>query len=111
MMIWDTKISFIQHNVNKQLPAHYAILQQAFENRIDIILLQEPALVSNPLNEGTWICIQHPSYYPILPEPGLSLTEIARRPRVLVYVRRLVGLQVGPRFDLALDPDFQVIKV
>lgn len=102
------KLSFIQHNVNRQPEAQQAVLQQAFESKADIVFLQEPALAS--IN-GAWICYQHPSYHPILPEPGLSLTEIAQRPRVLTYVRRLLGLQVNPRFDLASDPDFQVIEV
>ena len=102
------KLSFIQHNVNRQPEAQQAVLQQAFESKADIVFLQEPALAS--IN-GAWICYQHPSYHPILPEPGLSLTEIAQRPRVLTYVRRLLSLQVNPRFDLALDPDFQVIEV
>ena len=102
------KLSFIQHNVNRQPEAQQAVLQQAFESKADIVFLQEPALAPN---HGTWICYQHPSYYPILPEPGLSLTEIAQRPRVLTYVRRLLGLQVNPRFDLTSDPNFQVIEV
>lgn len=105
------KLSFIQHNTNKRPEAHYALLQQAFESQTDIVFIQEPYFASNPLNHGTWICIQHPSYYPILPEPGLSLTEIPRKPRVLTYVRKLLGLEVNPRFDLAVDPDFQVIEI
>ena len=105
------KLSFIQHNVNRQPEAQQAILQQAVESQTDIVFLQEPAVASNPLRNGTWICYQHPSYYPILPEPGLSLSDIPQRPRVLTYVRRLLGLQVNARFDLALDPDFQAIEV
>ena len=68
------KLSFIQHNVNRQPEAQQAVLQQAFESKADIVFLQKPALAPN---HGTWICYQHPSYYPILPELGLSLTEIA----------------------------------
>src|SRR6266516_1482151 len=104
------KLSFIQHNVNRQPEAQQAILQQAVESQTDLIFLQEPAFARNPRN-GTWIYYQHPSYYPILPEPGLSLTEIPLRPRVLIYVRRLLGLQVNPRFDLASDPNYQIIEV
>src|SRR6266516_549820 len=105
------KLSFIQHNVNRQPEAQQAILQQAVESQTDIVFLQEPALAPNPSRNGTWICYQHPSYYSILPEPGLFLTEIPQRPRVLTYIYRLLGLQVNPRFNLALDPDFQVIEV
>ena len=105
------KLSFIQHNVNRQPEAQQAILQQAVESQTDIVFLQEPALAPNPLRNGAWIYYQHPSYYPILPEPGLSLSEIPQRPRVLTYVRRLLGLQVNARFDLASDPDFQIIEV
>ena len=70
------KLSFIQHNVNRQPEAQQAILQQAVKSQTDIVFLQEPALAPNPLRNGAWICYQHPSYYPILPEPGLSLSEI-----------------------------------
>ena len=41
------KLSFIQHNVNRQLEAQQAVLQQAFESKADIVFLQEPALAPN----------------------------------------------------------------
>ena len=48
------KLSFIQHNVNRQPKAQRAILQQAVESQTDLIFLQEPAFTRNPRN-GTWI--------------------------------------------------------
>ena len=47
------KLSFIQHNVNRQPEAQQAILQQAVESQTDIVFLQEPALARNPLKDET----------------------------------------------------------
>ena len=94
------KLTFIQYNINRSSPAHYSLLQQAFENTsTDIILIQEPYVAYNKL-QGNFICISHPSFHTAPPIPMLSNNIVSERPRTFTYIRKSSCLQFSPRYDL-----------
>jgi hypothetical protein len=103
------KLQFIQHNANRQITAHHAVLQQAVETATDVVLLQEPYCPSGPLG---YIALQHSAFYTIPPTPSATLDNFAIRPRVLTYIRKnpSSGYQFNARYDLCSDPDLQVLK-
>jgi hypothetical protein len=102
-------ITITQHNAGKRDVAHHTILQQAFERKTDVLLLQEPFCPRNYATGG-FIGITHPAYYLITLQPTTSPSNITLKPRVLAYVRK-GSLAFTPRYDLCNDPDLQVIQV
>ena len=105
------KLTFIQHNVNRSSPAHYSLLQQAFENTsTDIILIQEPYVAYNKL-QGNFICISHSSFHTAPPIPMLSNNIVSERPCTLTYIWKSSCLQFSPRYDLCQDTDMQIIEL
>ena len=102
----NNHISFIQHNCGRSSEIQQTVLQQAFESKTTVILLQEPYFLK--LTEGDsvkYIALQHPAYFLVLPNAQGHLTST--RPRVASYIRKDT-LEFSPEaFD---DPDFQVIK-
>ena len=114
-MVVDTsssqrRIKFIQVNLNRQDIAHQTALQLAFENKTDILLLQEPHCPRN-FQLGGYVGLQHSAFHLVTPEPTTSLSNIRRKPRVLTYVRKASNLDFSPKYDLCSDPDIQVIEV
>ncbi len=76
----------MQINVGRGAPSHELALTLAFEDQIDIILIQEPYIYRDLTR-----CItkRHPSYEAFAPIDNWS----DARPRVLTYVRKNAGLQ------------------
>src|SRR6516162_6291397 len=101
-------IKFVQHNTNRQDVAHQTVLHQAFQNQVDVILLQEPHCPRNYPTQG-YVCLSHPSYHTIPPLKASLSSNI--RPRVLAYIRKASGLEFSPRYDICQDPDLQIIEV
>lgn len=102
------QISFIQHNTGKRDIAHYTILQQAYEAKVDIVLLQEPY---SPRGPQGFIGLSHPAYHLVLPQPSQGPSQIQVKPRVLTYIRKALQLAYTPRYDLQQDPDIQILQI
>src|SRR6266536_4964022 len=96
-------LTFFQHNIHKQDSVHQTVLEQAFQQQVDIVLLQEPYVGGNEVTG--FYTLPHPNYTLVLPQQGFSLSNIPIRPRVLTYVRKGVGIQYNPRYDLFSQPD------
>jgi ribonuclease HI/exonuclease III len=104
------RVKFIQVNLNKQAAAHDTALQIALETQTDILLLQEPYCPRN-YQTDRYIGLQHSAYYLLTPQPTSSYANIREKPRVLAYIRKAARLEFSPRYDLANDPDLQIIEV
>lgn len=78
-------LKLLQINVGKGGTNHESALTRAFEEKIDILLIQEPYLFSDLQRR---ITKRHPSYECFSPTDDWSI-----RPRVLTYLRKGVGLQ------------------
>ena len=98
------EISFIQHNVGKRQETHQTILEISFLRKIDIILLQEPAVWKNTL-ENRFFSISHPAFDLILPEKEKI------RPRVLIYIRKNVVFQYKKDYSFPQDNDFLSLEI
>lgn len=98
-------IRVLQANVARKSPATEGLLQLAIELKIDIILIQEPFIISSS-NPQEVRSINHPSFVQTLPvfSPGL-------RPRVLAYISRFMrGVKVN-RAALFASEDSMVLEV
>lgn len=71
-----------QANVGKSSPAHTALLQQCWEDHIDVILVQEPSV----MNDGRNRFNSHPGYSAYVPVDHWDSTST--QPRVITYVRK-----------------------
>src|SRR5271165_1187973 len=98
------EISFIQHNTHRSKEAHLATLQQAAENKIDILLIQEP-YTFQPQNQP-YISVSHSAFHTLFPA-----SELYIRPRVFIYINKTTKVSVNSRPDIVYDPDIQVIEV
>jgi ribonuclease HI len=110
MKATETSLSviIIQHNTNRQETATITVLEEGYQLAADIVLLQEPYCYRI---RGAFIPVQHPSYNLIAPIGYTSYPSLPKRPRVLAYIRKEIGLEISPRFDLVSDPDLQAIEV
>lgn len=104
----SSSITIVQHNANRNEPAHLGILDESLSISADIVLLQEPCYYS--IN-GAYIPPQHPSFDLLTPVPTASFPKLAVRPRVLAYVRKAARIEASPRYDIVCDPDLQAIGV
>ena len=105
------KLQFLQHNVNQQPEAQLSVLETALKNKVNIVFLQEPSFPQNPTTIRDFsLCFQHPSYIPVIPIPASDLSKIPGRPKVITYIRKTIGIEWNPQYNLALDPDFQIIE-
>lgn len=99
-------IRFLQANINKNSEATEALLNYAIEVNIDLVLIQEPWVVTSS-NPSETRSINHPSFVQTLP-----VTPTDYRPRVVVYTSRsLKGTQVNYRADLFSSPDVMVLDI
>lgn len=95
-----TKIRILQNNVARTSNAMHSCLDIANEQKIDLVLFQEPWM-----SRDNTYTISHSSFYCILP----SMQDI--RPRVAVFARRQSRFQPILRTDLGEDSDFLIIDV
>ena len=83
----DTLVAWA--NVGKIQPAHIALLQECYEEKVDVIHVQEP-WTGYPTKTQS-----HPGYEVYAPVDTWGDTD--ERPRVLTYVRKGAKLQVQQR--------------
>lgn len=99
-------IRVLQANLNRSILATESILELTVELKIDLILIQEPYILSpdNPIERRS---INHNSFSQILPahHPG-------QRPRTLVYVLRfLKNTQINYKAIALLSLDTILLEV
>ena len=68
--------------MGKSPPAHTALLQQCWEDHIDVILVQEPSVTNDGRNRFN----SHPGYSAYVPID--SWDGVASQPRVMTYVNK-----------------------
>ena len=78
-------LRLLQINVRKSGTSHELALATAFMERVDIVLIQEPYIYSDPQRR---ITKRHPAYECFTPIDNWST-----QPRVLTYLRKGIGLQ------------------
>ena len=100
-------LKVIQYNAGRSSPNQHSILQQALEERTDIICLQEPFTYKNNRNDknNPFLTLQHSAFTCYFP---LSKNT---RPRVTIYIRKATGILVVERLDLTTDTDLQILQV
>ena len=96
-------------NLNKSSPATEATLQAAVEMAVDLLVVQEPWLISTNKDFTLTRSINHPSFYQLFP----PLVSRSTRPRVMIYVSKQLKAEINniPNPSLLPDPDFQLVKV
>lgn len=77
-----------QCNVGKKPPAHTAFLELCWEDKVDVVLVQEPWI---GYTDGMRINT-HPGYVSYIPVDFWNSKET--RPRVMTYVRKGIRLKV-----------------
>lgn len=94
----QNSIRFLQHNTKKVDAIHQTVLQLAFEQNIQILLLQEPYLLRTTTKDGktTYAAVNHPAYYTVLPQPS-NPSSIEVKPRVIAYIKK--GLEFTTDYD------------
>ena len=98
----DTSLTIIQANLNKSRLATESILEIGIKEKADIILVQEPWLITE---NGSYIrSITHLGYIQLLPPCQTTI-----RPRTITYIRR--GLTIETTQLAIDDPDIQVLQL
>ena len=87
----------LQSNVRRSRTVQELALAQAFEARIDVVLLQEPYIFCTERRVTT----RHPFYECFTPTDDWN----SKCPRVLTYVRKGIGLSCTQRRPTAEGPD------
>ncbi|KAL9932933.1 hypothetical protein V8E36_008188, partial [Tilletia maclaganii] len=96
-------LKILQANVGRSGPRTDALLRRADEERIDIILVQEPGGYFAPGKE----CPRIGSTY----QPYLQREGSGRRPRVVTYVRKSTHWRPTPRQDLLPEPTDDILLI
>jgi hypothetical protein len=89
-------LTLLQINVGRGASAHEIALEQAFTEKIDVLLVQEPYVFTDLSRR---ITKRHPSYECFTPIDSWT----PRRPRVLTYVRKGAGLRTSQTRPLPED--------
>ena len=106
-------IQIIQANLMKSSTITESLLELAIEQDIDILLIQEPRIISTTGNNGevSFRSINHAAYTQLLPIYHSSSTETRIQPRTMAYIKRNINIQICLRSDLCADPDCMVLQV
>ena len=103
-----SQISILQINVNKGAIQHEIALSTAYNEQIDVVLIQEP-YISRDLPRR--ITKRHPSFNCFTPIDDWTNSQ----PRVLIYIRKSAGLrttQIRPdTLDQAALPDLLFLQI
>lgn len=100
----STSTRIIQVNLNRSSAATESVLQLAIELKIDLILVQEPWIISESPDYSNSRSISHISFSQILP------ITLGFRPRTLAYISKTYT----PSVTLApssIDPDLLVLLI
>lgn len=111
------KIKIGQHNTSRGREILQSCFEVAIHEDIEILFVQEPytfrssdtgyTSISNKSPQlHTHIPLNHPASHLLTPCSQQQL-----RPRVLTYLKKSSHWQVTPRFDLVMDPDYQILEV
>ena len=104
-MIEKSKIRVLQHNVAKSTNTMISCLEYAFDQKTDIILMQEPWIGDNE------ITISHLAYDRIMPDRSAEMIDQNKKPRTMTFVLKKSALKITPRPDITNDPDIQVLHI
>jgi hypothetical protein len=96
----NSKIQFLQQNVDKNPHKMHTCLEIGLELKIDYILFQEPFI-----NMDTMTTISHSAYYCIVPESEKI------RPRVMIFAKKSSRFQFCQRLDICPDTDILIIDI
>src|SRR2546423_6438093 len=96
----NSKIQFLQQNVDKNPLKMHIYLEIGLELKIDYILFQEPYI-----DENIMITISHSAYYCIIPESEKI------RPRVIIFAKKSSRFQFCQRLDICSDTDILIIDI
>jgi len=96
----NSKIQFLQQNVDKNPHKMHTCLEIGLELKIDYILFQEPYIDTN-----TMITISHSAYYCIIPESEKI------RPRVMIFAKKSSRFQFCQRSNICFDIDILIIDI
>ena len=97
--IFDIKL--LQQNCAKSQNVMILVLEYAVQNRIDVLMLQEPYY-----DETRQKSIDHFNYYQILPKIA------GKRSRVMIYIAKFnAELQCTNRQDLIDNADMQIVNI
>ena len=96
----NSKMQFIQHNVNKSSHIMHTCLDYAIELKIDFILFQEPYIAKDDITT-----ISHSAFYCIM-----STTQNIRS-RVMIFARKQSRFDFCLRSDICTDSDILIIDI
>ena len=99
----STSLRILQINLNRSAIATESTLQLAIELKIDLVLIQEPWIITT---NSTSRSILHPAFFQILP-----LETAGTRPRTLAYVANRLQPIVTISPESPQDPDFLVLDI
>lgn len=103
----NSNIRILQANLNRSAPATESALQTAVELQVDLLVVQEPWLITNTNNPDytTTRSILHSSYSQILP------ADKSFRPRTLIYVSKSFQPVVSLAATSPTDPDIIIVDI
>ena len=96
----NSKIQFLQQNIDKNPHKMHTYLEIGLELKIDYILFQEPYIDINMM-----ITISHSAYYCIIPESEKI------RPRVMIFAKKSSRFQFCQRLDICSNTDILIINI
>ena len=101
-------LRILQANLNRDARATESALQLAVELSVDLVVIQEPRIITHRKHDYTDCrSVNHPSFSQLLPQH----VPTHLRPRVMLYVSRFLNAQVNPITTHDQDPDIQIVNV
>ena len=104
-MIEKSKIQILQHNVAKSTNIMISCLEYAFNQKIDIIIMQESWI------EKKDIIIFHFAYDRIMPNTSTEMIDQNKKFKIMTFVLKKSALKITFRFDILNDSDVQVLHI
>src|SRR5882757_5124282 len=98
-------IKVLQINLNRSQFATESTLQYAVENKVDIILVQEPWLYNKDDDYTNTRSINHQGFIQLKPKSTLL------RPRTLAYIAKNQGFDINISSLSPNDPDLLIIDI
>src|SRR5436190_23367366 len=96
----NSKIQFIQHNVNRNSHIMHTCFDYAIELKTNFILFQESFVARDNITT-----ISHSAFYCIMP----AIQNI--RPRVMIFARKQSRFDFCLRLDICTDGDILIIDI
>lgn len=100
-------LKICQHNVARGREITQSLFEVCLKEEASIICVQEPYLYQTSSSSSSLHHpLSHSSYVPITPT-----THLDSRPRVMTYISRSFPFEITARYDLIVDPDFQILEI